>query len=402
MELLPTAQQHNKPRILIVDDDSSVLKSIKRFLHAYPFQVFTAPDAAEGIETLRVHGPFQVVISDYLMPVTNGDQFLGEVARTWPDSRRVILSAYADRKILLSAINEGRVHRYVTKPWDNPDLLAVIQELLEEYQSIEATRSEVQEIARKNQMLAFTNQQLEDLVNDRTADLVAHQQQLQETNQLLRQLSGHMEELREQERRAIAREIHDELAQSLSAIKLEISNLLPAASNQPLHQRLLDVKCHVDHTLVTVQRILSALRPQVLDELGLEAALEWLVNDFSRRNGIDATLFCSLDSSQLSVTLSTCMYRITQEALTNIMRHAGASLVTVRAWMEANRMYLCIKDNGSGIAAERRNAGNSFGLLGMEERATLCGGYFMITCPPEGGTLVAADFPIINLKEDAL
>jgi signal transduction histidine kinase len=394
-------QKSYNPCILIVDDDSSVLKSIERFLHAYPLQIFTASAAAEGIEILHANGPFQVVISDYLMPITNGDQFLGEVARTWPDSRRVILSAYADRKILLSAINEGRVHRYVTKPWDDHELLTVIQELLEEYRTIEATRSEVQEIARKNQMLALTNQQLEDLVNDRTADLVVHQKQLQDTNQRLRQLSGHMEELREQERRAIAREIHDELAQSLSAIKLEISNLLPVAANQALRQRLLEVKHQVDHTLETVQRILSALRPQVLDELGLEAALEWLVNDFSRRSGIDATLLCSLDSAPLPVTLSTCLFRITQEALTNILRHAGATQITVRAWQEEDQIHLSIKDNGTGIAAERRNAGDSFGLLGMEERTSLCGGHFMITCPPEGGTLVAADFPLISLLEDA-
>ena len=401
MDRLPTIHDNSKPRILIVDDDSGVLKSIKRFLHAYPFQIHIASNAVEGIEILRVNGPFQVVISDYLMPVTNGDKFLGDVARTWPDSRRVILSAYADRKILLSAINEGRVHRYVTKPWDNNELLVAIQELLEEYRSIEVTRTEVQDIARKNQMLAFTNQQLEDLVNDRTADLVVHQQQLQGTNQRLRQLSGHMEELREQERRAIAREIHDELAQSLSAIKLEISTLLTAAANQPFHQQLLEVKHQVDHTLETVQRILSALRPQVLDELGLEAALEWLVNDFSRRSGIDATLLCSLDLAPLPATLSTCLFRITQEALTNILRHAGASLVTVRAWLEENRIHLSIADDGAGIAAERRNAGDSFGLLGMEERASLCGGHFMITCPPEGGTLVTADFPLISLQEDA-
>jgi signal transduction histidine kinase len=393
-------QKSYNPCILIVDDDSGVLKSIERFLHAYPLQLFTASDAAEGIKILHANGPFQVVISDYLMPITNGDQFLGEVARTWPDSRRVILSAYADRKILLSAINEGRVHRYITKPWDDHELLTVIQELLEEYRTIETARSEVQEIARKNQMLAFTNQQLEDLVNDRTADLVVHQQQLQGTNQRLRQLSGHMEELREQERRAIAREIHDELAQSLSAIKLEISTLLPAAANQPLHQGLLEVKHQVDHTLETVQRILSALRPQVLDELGLEAALEWLVNDFSRRSGIDTTLFCSLDLVPLPVTLSTCLFRITQEALTNILRHAGANCVKVCAQLEKNQIHLSIKDNGRGITTERRNAGDSFGLLGMEERTSLCGGHFMITCPTEGGTLVAADFPLISLLED--
>ena len=170
-QLTTVAQSNHKPRILVVDDDLGVLKSISRLLHAYPFEVFTAPDAAEGIEILRAIGRFQVVISDYLMPVTNGDQFLGEVARRWPDARRVILSAYADQKVLLAAINEGRVHRYVTKPWDDQQLLTVIEELLDDFKIMEEARCEVQELARKNQMLAFTNQQLEALISERTTEL---------------------------------------------------------------------------------------------------------------------------------------------------------------------------------------------------------------------------------------
>jgi len=170
-QLTPAEQFSNNPRILVVDDDPGVLKSIIRFLRAHPFQVFTALDATEGIEILRAIGHFQVVISDYLMPVTNGDQFLGEVARRWPDARRVILSAYADQKVLLTAINEGKVHRYITKPWDDHQLLKVIEELLNDYRTMEDARREVQELARKNQMLAFTNQQLEALVDERTTEL---------------------------------------------------------------------------------------------------------------------------------------------------------------------------------------------------------------------------------------
>ena len=401
MEKSIAPSEQECPRILVVDDDPAVLKSIQRVLRPLSCQVFTAPSAAEGVEMIRVHGLFQVVVSDYLMPVTTGDKFLHEVALSWPDTRRVILSAYADQSTLLAAINEGGVHRYITKPWNNQELLEVIGELLNDYAVEEAARVEVRELAGKYRMLALTNQQLEEMVTERTTDLQHNQQQLQDSHVRLRLLGGHLEELREQERRAIAREIHDDLAQSLTAINLDVAAMLPGAKGTALHGQLNGVKQQVDLAIVTVQRILSALRPQVLDELGLPAALEWLVNDFSRRNCITTTLECPEDMLHLAPHISTSFYRVTQEALTNIMRHSGAYRVWVRIRREQGGLCLEIEDNGMGIPDQEQRRPNSFGLLGMQERATLCGGTFSVGCLPAGGTLVAVRIPQENLPEGA-
>ena len=143
----------------------------------------------------------------------------------------------------------------------------------------------------------------------------------------------------------------------------------------------------------------SVLIDKVLDELGLEAALEWLIRDFSRQSGYIGTLTCSLDSEVLPPSISTCLFRITQEALTNILRHAEASQVSVRAWSENDRIHLRVEDNGIGITAERRTAGDTFGLLGMHERAALCGGHFMIDSLSGGGTRVDVHIPFTAREE---
>ncbi len=378
---------------MIVDDDPAILKSIVRFLRPHPYTVYAASSAAEGIEILKTKGQFQLVISDYLMPDTTGDKFLHEVAATWPDVRRVILSAYTDRAVLLSAINEGGVHRFLTKPWHTRKLLEVVEELVADYGAEEAARAEISELARKHQLLVVTNHQLEELVSQRTADLEQHRQQLQEANGQLRQLGSHMEELREDERRSIAREIHDELAQSLSAINLDVSSLLNRVKEPKLHESLGGIKQQIDHTLATIQRILAALRPQVLDELGLAAALEWLVNDFSRRNCIPVNLECTLDSKRLPLQIATTIFRITQEAFTNIMRHSGAYRATLRAWQEQGVVYLAIEDNGIGIPDKEQRRPNSFGILGMQERAALCNGSLTVSNLESGGTQVMLQIP---------
>ncbi len=387
------------PRILIVDDDPAILKSIQRFLRPHPYWVFSAASAAEGMEILKTEGPFHLVISDYLMPDTTGDKFLHDVAITWPDVRRVILSAYADRSVLLSAINEGGVHRFLTKPWHTRKLLEVIEELVADYDAEESARAGIRELAQKHQLLVVTNQQLEDLVSQRTTDLEQHRQQLQEANSQLRQLGSHMEELREDERRSIAREIHDELAQSLSAIKLDVSTLLNKVKEPKLHSSLGGIKEQVDHTLATIQRILAALRPVVLDELGLAAALEWLASDFSRRNCIPVTLNCSLDSKLVPIQIATSIFRITQEAFTNIMRHSGAYRATLRAWQEDDIIYLVIEDNGIGIPDKENRRPNSFGILGMQERAALCNGSLSVSSLESGGTQVMLQIPGDPVRE---
>ena len=154
------------PLILVVDDEQNVLHAVSRCFNDTALQVMTAGNASEALELLRNGLQVSLIISDYRMPGINGVEFLQQVMQNWPDIKRVILSAYPDTQVLLAAVNEGRVHRFITKPWKNDHLQAIVQELLDETDLLTAVRGEVEELVRRNQVLASTNQQLATLLND--------------------------------------------------------------------------------------------------------------------------------------------------------------------------------------------------------------------------------------------
>lgn len=394
MEKQPSTHSDNHHRILIVDDELSTLNSLRRFFRSKGYAVLTAENAQQGFEIIQQNPSIQLVISDYKMPGGNGVDFLSEVAHIRPEIRRMILSAHHDSTILLAAMNMGRVHRYLVKPWNSDELMAVVDEQFLEYQKDESDRIKIREQAGKLQMLALSNRQLELLISERTAELVTRENALQEANVRLRHLTGHLEKLRDEERRAIARDIHDDLAQSLTAIQLTIATHANATTDNEQSAVLQKVKGQVNEVISTVQRILSNLRPQVLDELGLEAALDWLAKDFSRFSGID----CSLAYSQVAINIpndvASCLYRIVQESLTNVRRHAMATRVTVSLWSDNAEIFLEIQDNGVGIMNKIAPKMGSFGIMGMQERASLCGGSCRISSSEGNGTLISVQLPL--------
>ncbi len=375
-----------RPRLLFVDDDPGVLAAVSRFFRRYRFEVRTALDGAAGLFEVQENGPFQVVVSDYRMPGMTGELFLARVAELAPDSRRMILSAYADSDLLLAAINAGQVHRYLTKPWDSQELLTIIRTLVEDYRQLAARESQVQ-------VLADTNRQLEQNLQHNTTELAGQGRQLQESNRRLRLLSAHLETVRDEERRAVARDIHDDLGQTLTAMNLEIAAMLRAAGGIDLKPRLTELKQQVDLAIGTVQRIISAMRPQVLDELGLEAALEGLAQDVRERGNINCVLSVTMKGKPLSREVTTCLYRVAQESLTNVLRHAQAAKVLLTVRRRDGWCQLQIRDNGVGITDERASGADAFGLMGMRERVARCGGSFSISPRAGGGTLVEAQLP---------
>lgn len=376
------------PRILLVDDEPFALKALQRFFRPHGHTVITAENAEQGLKLLRENPLIQLVISDYKMPGNNGIIFLNDVSRIRPDIRRVILSAFDDSSILLAAVNERGVHHYLVKPWDSTELLAVVEEQLAEFQRDEQDRLYVLELAGRHHMLAVSNQQLDALIAERTEELMERERDLNEANERLRLLTGHLETSREEERRAIAREIHDDLAQSLTAIQLTIAPHLHAAVETAPKVLLERVKGQVDNAITTVQRILSNLRPQVLDELGLEAALDWLAKDFAVRYGTKCRFTPSLMTPPVPAAFATCLYRITQESLTNVGRHADATSVDIRLQHGHDSISIEIQDNGIGIKVSRPVKECTFGITGMQERAALCGGTCTIVSSGGNGTLV--------------
>lgn len=209
-------------------------------------------------------------------------------------------------------------------------------------------------------------------------------------------LSAHLETVREQERLAISREIHDEIGQTLTALKLDLAwvnnRVLP--KNAELAERLAEMRSGLDYLIAKAQQITAELRPPLLDNLGLAAAIDWQVRQFRRRSGIDCRFVPREIVEPLGLDVSTAVLRILQEALTNILRHAQATRVHVTLCCGAGLLELEISDNGSGIAPEQVGSDSAYGVMGMQERARLCHGELEILGRPGKGTTVCLTLPL--------
>lgn len=222
------------------------------------------------------------------------------------------------------------------------------------------------------------------------------EEKLLASHESLRNLSLHLESLMEKERKNISREIHDEVGQLLTALKFDVSwlaNRLPA-DKPALAEKTRSMADLIDVTVETVQRIATELRPRLLYDLGLATAMEWHADEFRNRTGIACNLVLGIDESKLDPARSTALYKIYKEALTNVMRHAGASRVDVSLKKRKKGIMLQIKDNGRGIRESEINDPKSVGLIGINERAHLWGGEVHISGVADEGTLLTVIIPM--------
>jgi len=220
-------------------------------------------------------------------------------------------------------------------------------------------------------------------------------EELERSHQQLLELYAAMNEVREAERTRIARELHDELAQWLTALRMDVSWIGGHLSreDQKLAERVTQMKRLVDTTVSSVRRIAADLRPVMLDDLGLVAAVENLLHEFSERSGITVSLETDAKDVEFREPLGTALYRMLQEALTNVARHAQATEVKVAIRNEGGNLIVRARDNGKGIGTVPLASEKSFGLLGIRERAHTLGGKAEIFSPPEGGTVVEIVIP---------
>jgi len=227
------------------------------------------------------------------------------------------------------------------------------------------------------------------------------EEQLKVTSEELRALSARLSSAREEEGTRIARELHDELGSVLTSLKWELEDMLKRSSesaNQTdystLGPKLEEMMGMVNDILSNVRRISSELRPSILDDIGLMAAIEWQAKQFESRSGIVCTLDLPADDLKLSSDQSTAIFRILQETLTNILRHAKASRVSILVEEVDGALVLEVRDNGRGITGEEITESSSLGLIGMRERAHLLGGSFEITGSAGRGTVLMVRVPI--------
>ena len=224
------------------------------------------------------------------------------------------------------------------------------------------------------------------------------QAHLRESQEQLRKLAARVEAAREDERAEIARELHDELGQTLTAIKLDLGRAIGAMSGDRVTSQAVDrlqsLVGLVEIALQTVKRLTMHLRPPALDHLGLAEAIHWEAIAFQARSGLRCHVRADGESSTLTPEQKTVLFRIFQEALTNVTRHARASAVSVTLAERRKQFELLIRDNGRGVTAEEVNDPRAIGLLGMRERAALVGATFEITGRRGKGTTVLVRVPI--------
>ena len=222
-----------------------------------------------------------------------------------------------------------------------------------------------------------------------------YEDELKKSGERYRSLSAHLQTIREEERQSIAREMHDELGQILTSLKINLSLIrrsIEKGENQTekdgLFNEIVSMNKMIDHAVTSIRKIITQLRPELLDKLGLIAALEWYTQNFSLSSEIECSFSSDIDKLELGNDKELTIFRIVQEALTNVIKHSGADKVNITLNNNYGFISLAIYDNGKGIKETDITLDNKFGLLGMRERASLINSEFEIIGKPGIGTTI--------------
>ena len=223
------------------------------------------------------------------------------------------------------------------------------------------------------------------------------QQKIKETTEQLRHLTTHLQTVREEERKRIGREIHDELGQQLTAIKMDIAWIDKKIPEETVlvKSKLKNVIGLLDGSNKSIRRILSELRPGILDDRGLLDAIKWLGRQLTANTGIPVQFTSNETDIKLPEQISTCIFRVYQEALTNVMRYAGAGKVLTSLNIFDDNITVSIADDGKGFDPESVKSDKSFGILGMKERVLSLGGKFKLTSSVGKGTKISISLPVL-------
>ena len=352
----PPAAPEAKAKILLVDDEPKSLYALQQLLATLDENLMVAQSGEEALR-LALKNDFAVILLDVRMPGIDGFE-TARLIRSRERSRAtpiIFLTAAADEMTSMFRGYEVGAVDYLMKP--------VVPEIL------------------KSKVAVFV-------------ELHRKSERLRESEEKLRRLAAHLISVREEERAHIAREIHDELGQVLTGLKMEVTWLAKRLKEAPLVEKT-DSMCRlIDSSVQTVRKIATGLRPEMLDDMGLVAAVGWQAKEFQKRTGIRVRIKLPPESARPDIDVATTMFRIFQEILTNVARHSRATRIDVDLQIAGDRVSLEVADNGVGIAEADLNGRKSLGLLGMHERALLFGGEVSITGRPGEGTRVLVTIPL--------
>ena len=391
--LTGTRERTRLSRVLLVEDNPGQQHRLLALLEEAGFAATGCTTAAEALRQVS-QADFGVVILDLQLPDLHATAFLAQLQASHTRVQVIIKSpstklknpmhtGYGSCDSAKEALNLG-AFACVEKGCDPSQLIWHVQRAYRNHLDRYAAGLETA-VAERTAALARTN--------TKVRHEIAERKQTQEALQLL---SHQLLVTQEQERRHIARELHDEIGQALTALKMDLQK----AQQQPLPiaASLEDSLLLVNGILHQVRSLSLTLRPSLLDDLGLVAALRWYIDQQVQRTGIGMQLVTAPLTPRFSTDVETVCFRITQEALTNVVRHAQAQQVQIELQHEASILQLRIRDDGVGFdvgaARERAVHGTSMGLLGMQERVQLAGGQLAIASTPHRGTEICARFPL--------
>lgn len=363
--------------ILIVDDDPASRLAMQAVLATMGTRVVQASSGEEALRNV-LEEDFAAIIMDVRMPGIDGFTTAKMIRERKRSRYTPIIFLTAETEDLASMFKGYRAGAvdYIAKP--------VIPDVL---------RSKLSVFVGLNDMNRILNAEL--------AEREFSERRLRASEENLRALAAHLESVREEERIHIAREIHDELGQALTGLKYDLASFAKqfeaddAATREQKQQGLGQA---IDRIINSVRRISSGLRPEVLDEIGLSAAVEWQAREFQRRTGIRCVVDISGNFQDPDKQRSTALFRVFQELLTNVARHANATRVDVKLADGGHQITLCVADNGRGIKQNEFESPRSLGFLGLRERVLAFNGSIDVKGDEGKGTRVTVTIPARALQ----
>ena len=361
-----------KADILMVDDEPKNLLALEGLLEPLGQNLLRAQSGEEALRFVLKHN-LAVILLDVRMPGMDGFETARTIRRRERSRHTPIIfltGVSTEMEFAFRGYEVGAVD-YLIKP--------LVAEVLRSKVSVFV------DLHKKN--AALTNEIKERKVAEA---------QLRESEVKLRALTARLISIREEERARIAREIHDELGQVLTGLKMDVTWLAKrlAGTEKQLVEKAEGMSHLIDSTMHLIRRISTGLRPEILDDMGLVAAIGWQAKEFQKRMGMRCRLKLPEDHAVLDNELSTAVFRIFQEILTNIARHAKASSVNVDMSISDELLELKVADDGIGISESQIRGHEALGLLGMQERAQLFGGTVNIQGAAGRGTTVSVSIPM--------
>lgn len=391
-----------KTTILLVDDNATDRLILRSILEHYGCQVVEAADGQEGLARALHHMP-DLIISDALMPRMDGYQFLKAVK---DDSRiRAIpfvfyTAVYTGGKESQLAASLG-AEDFLVKPLSAPVLWERISQIRSgtTRETGERPAAVMDDDSFLKQYSAVVASKLEEKVRDLEREIAERrlaEETVRKQHEELRALSARLADAEEQERRRIARELHDQVGQNLTAIGISLNILraqLPPSGAAPLHARIDDSLKLLEETTARVRELMIELRPPLLDDYGLAAAVEWYAKEFGVRANLVVEVTAPREQRRQDPAIEITLFRILQEALTNVAKHASASRVQVRLEDEGSLFRMTVRDDGRGFdpGVQVTAQHPTWGLLNMAERARMIGGTCRVESAPGQGTQVVVE-----------